>query len=131
MGVDCQALTIKFNARFASCVRRLSIALAVLGLPAQAGQTPTPTAPHCSVNTRGAEPHYPDSLKGSGIQGTVVVQATIGTDGCASNITVVEKLNPELDKIAEQHVSSWKFQPAMKKGKPVKVLVRVEVAFHE
>ena len=112
-------------------MKRLLLAIAVLILPAQAGQNvPGPTAEHCSVD-KGTEPRYPDSLKGSGIQGTVVVQVTIGLDGCASSISIVRKLHPELDKIAKQAVSSWKFQPAMKNGKPVKVLVQIEVTFHD
>ena len=110
---------------------QLLLALAISVSPAQAGQNSAAIAEHCSVDKSGAGPRYPDSLKGSGIQGTVVVEATIGTDGCASDISVVRKLHPELDKIANQAVSSWKFKPAMKNGKPVKVLVHVEVSFHE
>jgi TonB family protein len=113
-------------------VNGLLLAIAVLTLPAQAAQNvPVPTAEHCSVDKNGTDPRYPDSLKGSGIQGTVVVQATVGLDGCASDISVVRKLHPELDKIAKQAVSSWKFQPAMKNGRPVKALVQVEVKFRD
>jgi TonB family protein len=87
---------------------------------------------HCSIEKDSGEPSpYPDSLKGSGIQGTVLVDAVIGTNGCAESVTVVRKLHPELDNIAKHLVSSWKFQPAMKDGHPVKVLVRIGVAFKD
>jgi TonB family protein len=88
-------------------------------------------AAHCSIEKGNAEAQYPASLKGSGIQGTVVVDVVIGTNGCTENVTVVRKLQPELDKIAKQTVSSWKFHPAMKDGHPVKVLVQIRVAFKD
>ncbi len=86
-------------------------------------------AKHCSVEKGNAESPYPDSLKGSGVQGIVLIEAVIGEDGCAENVRVVRKLHPVLDKIAKQLVNSWKFQPALKGGNPVKVLVRLEVSF--
>jgi TonB family protein len=87
---------------------------------------------HCSIEKDSGESSpYPDSLKGSGVQGTVLVDAVIGTNGCTENVTVVRKLHPELDKIAAHLVSSWKFKPAMKDGHPVKVLVRIGVAFKD
>jgi protein TonB len=61
----------------------------------------------------------------------VLVEAVIGTNGCTESVTIVRKLHPELDKVAKQLVASWKFHPAMKDGKPVKVLVRIEVPFKE
>lgn len=61
----------------------------------------------------------------------MLVEAVIGTNGCTESVTVVRKLHPELDKIAKQLVTSWKFHPAVKGDKPVKVLVRIEVAFKD
>jgi TonB family protein len=93
---------------------------------------PAPSLGHCSVDKTGTEPpRYPDSLRGSGIQGIVLVEAVIGTNGCTESVTIVRKLPPELDTLAKQLVTSWKFHPAMKGDKPVKVLVRIEVAFKE
>jgi len=101
-------------------------------LAAQAGQNPSTLGPkHCSVEKGPTELPYPESLKGSGIQGTVALEAIIGTNGCAGDIRVVKKLHPELDMIAKRTVSSWKFEPAMKDGKPVIVKVRIEVRFHD
>jgi TonB family protein len=107
--------------------------LAFATFPAAAQSNPSSSKPtHCSV---GREPNaaaqYPDSLKGSGIQGTVLIRAIIGEDGCAQDVTVTRKLHPQLDEIAKETVSSWKFQPAQKDGKPVKVIIQISVEFKE
>ena len=109
------------------------LAIALLILPAQAGNNPAPMPipGRCSVEKGSIELRYPDFLKGTGIQGTVVLQAIIREDGCATDVTVVRKLHPELDKLAKETVSSWRFKTAMKDGRPVRVLVRIEVTFHE
>ena len=87
---------------------------------------------HCSVEQKSnAEPQYPDSLKGSGVQGTVLIRAIIGENGCTQGVWVTRKLHPKLDEIAKQTVSSWKFSPATKDGKPVKVMVQIEVKFKD
>ncbi len=74
---------------------------------------------------------YPDSLKGSGIQGTVLLEAVIGEDGCTRTVTVVKKLDPQLDQIAKETVNSWKFSPAMKNGNPVMVKIQIEGWFKD
>ena len=109
------------------------LAIALLILPAQAGNNPAPMPipGRCSVEKGSTELRYPDSLKGTGIQGKVVLQAIIREDGCATDVTVVRKLHPELDKIAKETISSWRFKTAMKDGSPVRVKVRIEVTFHE
>jgi protein TonB len=104
--------------------------ITILLLYPSAAQPPS-SLKHCSDKTGTESPPYPDSLRGSGIQGSVLVEAVIGTDGCTEGVTIVRKLHPELDKLAKQLVASWKFHPAMKGDKPVKVLVRIEVPFKE
>jgi TonB family protein len=108
-----------------------ALGISVLLAHVSPAQSTPSFAGHCSVEKGSAEPRYPDSLKGSGIQGTVLLQAVIGENGCTVDVRVVRKLHPELDKIAKQLVNSWKFQPATKGGKPVKVLVQIEVSFKE
>jgi periplasmic protein TonB len=111
----------------------VAILLALLAsLPALA-QSNAPSAKplHCSVKGENHEMAYPDSLKGSGIQGTVLLEAVIGEDGCTRTVTVVRKLNPELDRIAQETVNSWKFSPAMKNGKAVMVKIQIEGRFKD
>ena len=111
------------------------LVIAILGtavlasLAAFPQSSPSPTKPrHCSTERAGALP-YPESLKGSGIQGVVLIQAVIGEDGCTQNVRVVQKLHPKLDELAKQAVNSWKFSPAMKDGKPVKVMIPIRIQF--
>jgi len=87
---------------------------------------------HCSVEQKSnAALPYPDSLKGSGVQGAVLIGAIIGENGCTQSVWVARKLHPTLDRIAKQTVNSWKFSPATKDGKPVKVMVQITVDFKD
>ncbi|HVP41841.1 MAG TPA: energy transducer TonB [Terriglobales bacterium] len=89
---------------------------------------------HCSINKHAKPPitaAYPESLKGSGIKGVVRLHVIVGTDGCPRQVTVAKKLHPQLDKLAKQAVETWKFEPAMKGGKPVTVLISLDVEFEE
>lgn len=106
----------------------LSVVLASIPVVAQ---SPAEKPQHCSLQEHEPAPPYPDSLKGSGVQGTVVVQAIISQKGCAESIHVVQKLNPQLDELAKQAVNSWKFTPATKDGKPVAVIVQIAVEFKD
>jgi outer membrane biosynthesis protein TonB len=44
---------------------------------------------------------------------------------------MARKLNPQLDEIAKDTVDSWKFYPAQKDGKPVKVIVQLSLEFKD
>ncbi len=108
---------------------RIVLSVVLASIPVGA-QSPAEKSQHCSVQKSGP-PQYPDSLKGSGIQGTVIVEAVINGKGCAESVHVVKKLNPQLDEIAKQSVSSWKFTPATKEGRPVAVMVRIPIEFKD
>ncbi len=70
-------------------------------------------------------------MKGSGIQGTVGLEAVVNEKGCTETLKVVEKLNPTFDQLAEQMVASWRFKPAMKVSRPVRVKVQIPVEFKD
>lgn len=86
---------------------------------------------HCSDDPKGKPPQYPVSLRGSGIDGTVILQAVVDTKGCTESVVVVQKLNPTLDQSAKEMVSSWKFKPAGKDGKLVRVKVQIPIEFND
>lgn len=104
----------------------------VLSLPtlAQSGAS-SASRPHCSVKKGSAEVPYPDSLRGSGIQGTVVLEAIIDEKGCTNNVRFVRKLHPKLDEVAKGAVDSWKLKRATKDGKPFRVIVPIKVIFKD
>lgn len=75
------------------------------------------------------DPEYSDEARKAKYQGSVVLQAVISPDGHPRNLRVVRSLGLGLDDKALEAVSKWKFEPALKDGRPVAVMVQIEVAF--
>lgn len=75
-------------------------------------------------------PTYPDSARADRLEGTVVLRATIGVDGHASDITLVRTDALIFVEPAIAAVRGWRFKPAPgPEGKPVPVVAPVEVTF--
>ena len=53
----------------------------------------------------------------------------VGPDGKPRDIKLSRSLGLGLDEKAIQAVNQWKFEPALKDGKPVAVAINVEVQF--
>jgi TonB family protein len=64
------------------------------------------------------------------LQGTVVLNILVSTEGTVQQSKIVRSVDPELDKKAAEQVSRWKFTPARKKGLPVPSVMPVEVTFN-
>jgi TonB family protein len=62
-------------------------------------------------------------------QGTAVLSAVVGENGKVREIRFVRSAAADLDTAVSDAVRQWKFNPAMKDGKPVAAQVRIEVAF--
>jgi TonB family protein len=76
------------------------------------------------------KPRYTDHALRSMIQGTVVMEAVITGDGCASQIRVVRSLDRGgLDEEAVLAVAQWRFDPGRLAGAPVDVLVTIMLDF--
>ncbi|MBV9072501.1 MAG: energy transducer TonB [Acidobacteria bacterium] len=75
------------------------------------------------------DPEYSPEARQAKYQGTIVLSLVVGADGKPRNIKVARTLGMGLDEKALEAVRQWRFEPAMKDGKPVAVLVDVEVAF--
>ncbi len=76
----------------------------------------------------GEDPKYPSGLR-SRPTGTVVVQAKIGTDGRVRADSVLQTVDSELDRAAEEAVKQWVFEPAKCDGEPMEERVSVQVNF--
>lgn len=77
-----------------------------------------------------APPSYPEEAQKERVQGAVVLEATIATDGRVSETAVVEDPDARLTAAAREAVAKWRFEPARDaKGNPVAVRYRVTVAF--
>jgi TonB family protein len=75
------------------------------------------------------KPVYPQTVMRSGVQGTVEVEAVVDIDGAVADARVVRPLHPELDEQAIAAVRDWKFVPGVMNGKPVPVLITIEMTF--
>src|ERR1700686_3974225 len=75
------------------------------------------------------DPGYTEEARKAKDQGTCVLWLIVGPDGRARDIRVACTLGLGLDEKAMEAVKTWKFEPAMKDGKPVAVQINVEVTF--
>jgi protein TonB len=73
-------------------------------------------------------PVYPPDAKAAKVQGTVVLQATVGKDGHVKTLHIVS--GPAmLQQAAEEAVNHWVYKPYLLNGAPVEVTTRINVIF--
>ncbi len=75
------------------------------------------------------DPDYSEEARKAKYQGVCVLWLVVGPDGRPRDIRVSRSLGMGLDEKAIEAVRLWKFEPAMKDGKPVAVQINVEVNF--
>jgi TonB family protein len=76
------------------------------------------------------DPEYSEEARKVKHMGVVVLWLVVGPDGKPRDIRVVRTLGLGLDEKAIEAVKNWRFEPALKDGKPVAVQVNIEVNFH-
>ena len=76
-----------------------------------------------------ADPEYSEEARKAKYQGTCVLWLVVGADGKPRDIRVQRTLGLGLDEKAIEAVKTWRFEPALKDGKPVAVQINVEVSF--
>ncbi len=75
-------------------------------------------------------PSYSDKARKARLQSSVVLAVTVSKDGRTARISILKDPGYGLTEIAIETVSEWNFKPAIgKEGKPVPVVVPVEVTF--
>jgi TonB family protein len=75
------------------------------------------------------EPEFSEEARKAKYQGVCVVWLVVGPDGRPRDIQVHRTLGLGLDEKAVEAVKTWRFEPAMKDGKPVSAQISVEVTF--
>lgn len=75
------------------------------------------------------EPIYPNNAKRAGKEGTVKLQATIGTDGIPKNIVALTNLGFGLEDAAIEALKKCRFIPGKKKGKDAEMIVKLPIQF--
>jgi TonB family protein len=73
-------------------------------------------------------PHYPDDARQARIQGQVVLQAIIDTNGDVKDLSLVSG-HPMLAPAAIDAVKHWKYKPYLLNGLPVEVETQIVVNF--
>lgn len=78
---------------------------------------------------REVPPQYTGRAMRERIQGKVITQIVVDTDGSVAEARVVRTLHPDLDAAALHAVRQWKFKPGKTFGSAVRSLVEVELTF--
>jgi TonB family protein len=76
------------------------------------------------------DPEYSAEALDLNYEGFCVLSVVVDPNGRPRDIKVVQELGHGLDEKAVEAVKEWKFEPAMKDGKPVAVQTYVQVQFH-
>jgi len=80
------------------------------------------------VKTRSVAPVYPAVALAARVQGVVILEAVIDTDGRVADARVLRSI-PLLDQAALDAVRQWEFQPTLLNGQPVPVIMTTTVQF--
>jgi len=78
---------------------------------------------------RRVQPKYTQTAGSLGIQGKVLLSATVDESGKAREVRVERSVDPGLDQEAIKAVRQWRFRPAHENGPAVRMDVEVEVTF--
>ena len=94
------------------------------GGPYRAGSGITPPS-----LLREIKPDYTEDGRRRSIEGDVVLEIVVRTDGSVGSVKVLQGLGGGLDQRAVDAVRQWRFSPARRQGVPVDVIVEVAVEF--
>ncbi|WP_175414804.1 energy transducer TonB [Nibricoccus aquaticus] len=74
-------------------------------------------------------PHYPEELRRESKFEECVLRFVVNTEGRAVNITVVKSTYKAFSDAAVRSVSSWRYKPAQKDGRPVNCVLEIPIIF--
>jgi TonB family protein len=114
----------------------LALALFPLALSTAVGaQGSQPYRPGNGVSApkliKEVKPNYTPEARAAKIQGTVLLSTVVREDGSVSDVKVSRSLDTKygLDEEAIKAAKQWMFAPGMRDGKPVPVIVTIELYF--
>jgi len=81
------------------------------------------------VRVHTIEPRYTEIARKARIQGVVILQSTIDTDGNVVDVEPLKGLPMGLTEAAVSAVKQWRFEPAKLDGRPVAVYFNLTVSF--
>lgn len=83
---------------------------------------------HAPRKVKNVSPVYPADARASGIQGLVILETVIDTEGNVVDPKILRSV-PQLDQAALDAVSQWKYEPTLLNGLPISVIMTVTVNF--
>jgi protein TonB len=109
------------------------LAPGVIDLPPPAPEAPAAPIPvggtiKYPARTKYVAPEYPEIARANRVQGVVILEAIIGTDGKVASLRVLRS-NPLLEQAALTAVRAWEYTPTLLNGRPTPVLMTVTVNF--
>lgn len=75
------------------------------------------------------DPIYPPEAREAGVEGTVILEATIDIQGKVTNIRVLKGGNDPLNKAAMEALGQWEYEPLIVDGKPMRCVITVTTRF--
>jgi len=75
-------------------------------------------------------PAYPPHLAAQGVEGTVILEAVIGTEGQVLSVRPKNsQVHPDLIQVAADSLKRWRYEPTLLNGRPVEVITIVTCNF--
>ena len=81
------------------------------------------------MKVKDVRPRYPRALVDGRVEGNILMQALIGTDGRVRNVEVVSPVDADLEEEAIRAVSQWEFSPTWLNCQAIEVRMFVTVSF--
>lgn len=78
---------------------------------------------------REVKPEYTEDARRRGVEGDVVLEIVVRSDGGVGDVKILQGLGAGLDERAIDAVRQWRFSPARRLGTPVDVVVEVSIEF--
>ncbi|MEO8259880.1 MAG: energy transducer TonB [Acidobacteriota bacterium] len=75
------------------------------------------------------EPTYPDIAQVARLSGIVILEATVGTDGCVESVRILRSRHLLLDKASEEALRQWRYSPLVLNGFPTPFVLTVTFNF--
>jgi protein TonB len=98
--------------------------------PSQQPPTYVPADVMQGLLTHKIDPIYPEAARQAKVQGVVILDAVIGTDGTVVDLRAISGPD-ELTSAALDAVKWWRFQPYLINGQAVQVKTRLAVDFRQ
>jgi TonB family protein len=90
------------------------------------GKNPAVASPRLKKEVK---PNYTGQAMREKVEGVTEIEAVVSATGCVKSVSVTRSLVSSLDAQAIRALLQWRFEPGTLEGRPVSVIVNVEMRF--